>query len=133
MIETGSHTPKVRELLARHGLPIDTVLVIDSIAEWCKQRGLAEDNAHRAGRTVMEYPAARPRILLAAVITDDTKVSVLAALHLYGWERRVVDAIESDGLFFEHLVLHEIAHAIHDEGFPEKCCDEWAFEEMGLL
>ena len=49
-----------------------------------------------------------------------------------GFEQRLVHALRAKDAFFEHLVLHEIAHIVHDFKISQRDSDKWAFEEMGL-
>ncbi len=121
--------PKVLELIRTFGPTGCQLTIVDSVQEWAKGAGIAEDNPFRAAMAATNRADGTPTIILRACITADIQGSVIGAL-LFRDFGKTVDRLNDPAVFLEHLVLHEIAHLVL-ESPSESDCDRWAFERLG--
>jgi len=127
-INTKEYLEKLTQIAQQHDFPLEEIESVSSIQEWCKVRGIEENNPFRTGKCLRNRESGKYIILLAEEITGDMQSSVISAMEFRGYGPEV-EALENPFLFLVHLLLHEVAHAKNDK-WSEKECDAWAFEEL---
>jgi hypothetical protein len=120
----------LKRVLQNHGLPKDTVMVVDSIYDWCHQHGLSEGNPNRTAKAIRTIETGKFTILLPKIIREDMIDSVKGGFPIRGHYSNA-EQLDSQEKFLMHLLLHEIAE-IKGEGSNERERDEWAFNQMGI-
>ena len=130
-IDTNEHLKQLRGLALKYEFPLEELLVVESIQEWCKERKIEENNPFRTGKCLRNRETGKYLILLAAEITPDMCNSVISVMKLRGYGEEV-EVLYSAFPFLAHLLLHEVAHA-KNENWSERECDSWAFEELNKI
>jgi len=130
-IDVFAQTDDIAAILSQHGLPPETLVLVDNIQSWCQEQGIDEPNPFRAAKTLFLSGPPHALILLPKVISRDMVESVTGAVMFHDFE--VIPRLnQNDRDFLRHLVLHEIAHILsRDRGESE--CDVWASKELGKL
>jgi len=127
-INTQAYLGELRALAARYQLELDGVEAVLSIQDWCKGRGVPEENPFRTGKIVRNTETGRFLILLLCPITEEMFRSVISAMECRGFAKDAA-RLSDPGLFMKHLLLHEIAHGL-DPSRSEAECDRWAFDQL---
>jgi len=130
VIRTEQYLPVLQEIAYSYAFPLDAIEVTDDIQKWCDTHGgVTENNPFRAGKCIRNDATKNYRILLRAEITEGIQQAVIDRIELNGLSSEV-KTLNNKKSFLIHLVLHEVAHAQHND-WLEDACDEWAFQEMG--
>jgi hypothetical protein len=127
-INTNDHISKLVEVAHKYDIPLEKIESVPSIMDWCKNRGIEEDNPFRTGKCLRDSETGKYLILLAQTITPEMQNSVIGVLELNGFSLHT-EVLYKPLAFLMHLLLHEVAHAI-DEKWSEEECDSWAFKEL---
>ncbi len=131
VIDTNQHLDKLTKIAQQYEFPLEDIEAVSSIQEWCKERGIEENNPFRTGKCLRNRDTGEYIILLASEITKDMQNSVISAMKIRGYGSEV-EVLENSFSFLAHLLLHEVAHARNDK-WSEKECDIWAFEELDKI
>lgn len=125
-----AHRDQLEALLSAHASePIDLMLV-ESIAAWCSERGTANPPdpiamAVRCGETE------RAGVLIRSMIRGDRMHSAIDRMLLGDHDDLPEQLRGNPALFLSHLVLHELAHLTNNWGQErEDDCDRWAFARL---
>jgi hypothetical protein len=128
MIRVSDHLESIAALLAKHGLPPDTVQVVASVKAWCKDHGVEERNPSRAAKCFVSPD--RCLIVVRDEQSDQMIRSAKERMELDDFEVEV-SHLDTDAKYLEHLMLHEIA-CFELQCTEQKPRDRWAFEQMGI-
>jgi hypothetical protein len=118
-----------------HMKPSDVVIVED-VAEWCKEHGVPENDKHKPLKLVAGNGAG-PRMLIAEMIPDEvleeriTALRIRSQLKSVGYDR--VDLLNSDTKKVAFLFLKEYASSMPDLADDELAADDWVFGQMAQL
>lgn len=130
-IDTRNYLSEVQALARQFRLPVESIDIVPSIQQWCRERNVPEENPFRVGKIVRNAETGRYVILMVDRITEDMVRSLTGAMELRGfWSE--VGALAEPLAFIRHLALHEIAHGL-DATRSEEACDRWAFEQLRTL
>ncbi len=130
-IRTEHYLVKLRAIAERYDFPLEEIEAVTDIKQWCDERGIEENNPWRVAKCLRNRESGKYRILLVAEITPEMQNSVLAAMEFRGFGSEV-PTLKAADKFLEHLLLHEIAHAMNPN-WEESECDSWAFNELKAL
>jgi hypothetical protein len=130
-IRPSDYLDRLAALSAKHSVATEKILVVPSIQFWCEEHGVEETNPWRSGRILQNKETDAFLILLAEKITEDMQASVRDSIELRGLVGQV-KMIEEPLAFLDHLMLHELAHALYPKA-SETECDRWAFVQLGDL
>jgi hypothetical protein len=128
LIQTDKYLHDLNTLVSKYEFPLENIEVVPNIQEWCKTKGLVEDNPFRIGKCLKNRTTEKYKILLVSEITDDMQSSVLGGM-LLSHDEDETDILLDPKYFVTHLLLHEIAHA-RNGSWTEYECDKWAFNEI---
>jgi len=130
VIRTKKYLPILQQIANSYNFPLEAIEITDDIQQWCSEHGLPENSPFRAGKCVFNSATKKHRVLLRAEITEEIQQSIIGKMDfsLKAFTDKITD-LNNKKYFLIHLILHEIAHAKHNE-WSESCCDEWAFKEM---
>jgi hypothetical protein len=128
-IRPSDYLDRLAALAAKHSVATEKILVVPSIQSWCEEQGVEETNPWRSGRILQNRETDAFLILLAEEITEDMQASVRDSIELRGLLGQV-KVIEEPLAFLDHLMLHELAHALYPKA-SETECDRWAFVQLG--
>jgi hypothetical protein len=120
-------------VIARRFDPSIELAHVQSIQAWCKQNGVAESNPFRCGKTVQNTSTGVHTILLADVVTEAMRNSVISGMQQspqLSYDDLAL--LDDPSTFLKHLLLHEVAHAL-DHQRTEEECDKWAFGQLKAL
>lgn len=118
-----------------HMKPSD-VVIVDGIAEWCKEHSVQENDMRKPVKLVSGNGSG-PRMLIAERIPDEvleeriTALRIRSQLKSVGYDR--ADLLNSDTKKVSYLFLKEYASTIPDLADDELAADEWVFEQMEQL
>ena len=127
VIRTENYLDHLRNVANSYAFPLEQIEAVPNIKEWCDNNGIPEENPYRVGKCLKNSKTKKYRILIVKEITPDMISSVINVLEYNGFENEVAN-IKENGGFLLHLMLHEIAHAMHP-AWSENECDLWAFKE----
>ncbi|MEW5974567.1 MAG: hypothetical protein AB1898_02055 [Acidobacteriota bacterium] len=127
-IQTELYVAKLRDIAESCDFQLEEIEVVESIKQWCDEKGVEEDNYWRVGKCLRNKDSGKYRILLAAEITPEMQSSVLSAMEYRGFASEL-PLLAAPDKFLEHLLLHEIAHAKNNT-WDESECDRWAFARL---
>ena len=130
-IQTVLYLAKLRAIAESYGFPLEGISAVESIKQWCDEKGVEENNFWRVGKCLRNKESGKYRILLAAEITSEMQSSVLAAMEYRSFDSEVW-LLAAPDKFLEHLLLHEIAHA-QNNSWKESECDRWAFTQLKAI
>lgn len=130
-IQTELYLAKLRAIAESYDFPLEGIDAVESIKQWCDEKGVEENNFWRVGKCLRNKGNGKYRILLAAEITPEMQSSVLAAMEYRGFGSEV-SLLAAPNKFLEHLLLHEIAHA-KNNNWEESECDRWAFTQLKAI
>lgn len=130
MINVAEKNKLIDNLFEKYGLSAECYGIVPDIRAWCQSQGIAEDNPQRQAKCLCRTSDGAYYVLFRETINDEMITSSKDAMTLRGLGGKVSLLVDDD-MYFEHLVLHEIACVVL--GDTSQCWrDEWAFEEMGL-
>jgi hypothetical protein len=125
-----------RHLMEHIHLKPSDVVIVDDVAEWCKEHGMAEHDAHRPMRFVNGNGAGR-RMLIAELIPDAVLEERITALRIRSQLKSVrvdrADLLNSETKKAAYLFLKEYASSIPEFAGDDLASDEWVFEQMDQL
>jgi hypothetical protein len=118
-----------------HMKPSD-VIIVENVAEWCKEHGVTENDPHRPLRFVSGNGSG-PRMLISAMIPDEVLDERIRALWIRSQLKSVsydrADRLNSETKKMAYLFLREYASAMPDLAGDDLATDEWVFEQMEQL
>jgi len=124
-----SYKNKLRKLIAIYNFPLQDILFLPNIQEWCEEYKIHENNPFRIAKILKNNETQQFLILISNYITDDMIDSVKSRM----FEMEVqTKALKTKFDFLKHTILHELCHALN-ENFSEEECDKWAFQQMGIM
>ena len=123
------HREVIESILARYDLPPDTLVITDSIPNWCHNHGIHDDDMPwLMGKAVIV--GGQRRILILDMIPASSITAMIVKLAVCGMAKQA-NALKSEARFLEQLVLHEIGHFVTKSALDD-VADSWAFGEMGI-
>ena len=66
-IPVETYLPELIELTRLYDLPLEGVIVVPNILEWCRGRGVVADNPVRAGKLIRNRETKQYLVLLARI------------------------------------------------------------------
>ena len=129
MITTKKYEDRLLRIARLFDAAIEDIQIVPSIKEWCSNHGITESRDDRVGKCVLNQSTGKHLILIAAVIYDDTKESIISYMSCQGSSSKELQSLAHEWRFVKHLLLHECAHAFNSK-FSERECDSWAFDKM---
>ena len=112
-------------MLKRYDLPPETLELTKSVQDWCRARGVPEDNPFRAAKCFST--AERCHIVMQAELSASMVASAKSYMEFCGLEAQVAE-LNTDARYLAHLMLHEIA-CFKLQSIEQEARDIWAFEE----
>ena len=128
-IDTNLYMGEIETLLKKHGMPRDSLLIVDDVERWCVDKGIIQEREYRPFRVAKcLYSSVEDKhiILMAKIITADMMASTNPVV-LMRLGSEYADKLYSHDLFIKHTVLHGIGHT---RGLSEEESDSFAFNEI---
>ncbi len=126
----------IRHLTEHVHMKTTDVVIVESVAEWCKERGMRERDRNKPLKLVSGNGAG-PHMLIAEMIADEVIEERINALRMrsqlksVGFDR--VDRLNSATKKLAYLFLKEYASSISELADDELSSDDWVFEQMDHL
>ena len=130
MIDVAGKRELIDALFRKYGLS-PSYEIVSSVMEWCLANGVPEDNPNRQAKCLCRGPDGAYHVVFRKAITEELIASSKDRMAIFCGLRDRVAALKTDDLYFQHLVLHEIACIVLDTT-QQRPRDLWAFEQMGL-
>jgi hypothetical protein len=127
-IKTSLYKAKLEKIINYYVVSFEVLDIVPDIMKWSEEHRIEEDNPWRAGKCVRNLETGKYRILLAEEISYEMRRSIIGAMEIRGFSDSA-DVLNDEEKFLVHLLLHEIAHALHND-WTEDDCDKWAFTEL---
>jgi hypothetical protein len=113
-------------MLERYDLPPETLELAHSVQDWCRTRGVPEDNPFRAAKCFST--AEQCCIVMQAELSSSMVASAKSHMEFCGFEAQVAE-LNTDARYLAHLMLHEIA-SFKLQSVEQEARDAWAFKEL---
>jgi hypothetical protein len=128
IIDVTDHRPAIDRVLAHYGLPSETLELVPSVFDWCREKGFPEENVNRMAKCFCNWDEDECHIVMRESFTQREFDNVNFAMEFRGFfdEVRRLNSLKLNLL---HLLLHEIAcHTLRTA--EQEPRDAWAFAEM---
>ena len=126
----------IRHLTEHVRMKPEDVVIVENVAEWCKERGLPERDGNKPLKLVSGNGAG-PHMLIAEVIPDKVIEERLNALRMRSQLESVAfdraDLLNSATKKLAYLFLKEYASSIPDLAGDDMASDDWVYEQMEHL
>jgi hypothetical protein len=112
------------------------VVIVENVAEWCKERGVPERDGNKPLKLVSGNGAGT-HMLIAELIPDEVIEERINALRMrsqlksVGFDRS--DLLSSWTKKLAYLFLKEFASSIPELADDELAADDWVFEQMDRI
>lgn|SRR5512146_1524320 len=127
-----AHAAELARVVREHSHEPVTILVVDDVLTWCRERNPAERRNPPA--MALRADVTGEAVILVRREIDADQVQSIKDRMLFGDCAELAARLDTPAVFLEHLVLHELAHLLNDWGQDrEDDCDGWAFNAMGWL
>ncbi|MDA8084679.1 MAG: hypothetical protein M0024_13555 [Nitrospiraceae bacterium] len=135
-MQTGDYHSLFVYLMEQYCLPLENMVFVDSVSDWCKDQGIEEPDKDRPLRMVIREPGGC-RMLIRKEIRDEVISRRMNALSVRNQPLNVAsdvaERLNSDRKKLAYLFLSEYAGSLPEIRDDERMTDEWAINEMERL
>jgi hypothetical protein len=128
VIHVADHRPAIDRVLMYYGLQPQILEVVPSVFEWCRARGIPEENVNRMARCFCKWDEGECRIVIRESFAQREFDNLNFAMEFRGFFDDVWK-LRSMKLNLLHLLLYEVACHIL-KTMEQNPRDAWAFAEM---
>ena len=133
---TGDYHSLFVYLMEQYCLPLENMVFVDSIADWCRDQGIEEPDRDRPLRMLIREPGGC-RMLIRKEIAEGVVGARMNALSVRNQTLNVAtdvaERLNSDRKKLAYLFLAEYAGSLPEIGGDERLADDWAIKEMERL
>jgi hypothetical protein len=128
IIHVADHRSAIDRVLTYYGLAPEMLEVVPSVFDWCRTRGIREENVNRMAKYFCHGDKGECRIVMRESFSQRELDNVNFAMEFRGFFDDV-RKLSSMKLTLLHLLLHEIAcHTLKTTDQNRR--DTWAFAEL---
>jgi hypothetical protein len=126
----------IRHLMEHVHMKPSDVIIVEDVAEWCKEHGVQELDKQKPLK-IVAGDGAGPRLLIAEMIPDEVLEERIRALQIRSQLKSVaydrVDLLNSSTKRVAYVLLKEYAANVPDLAADDFAADDWVFEQMDQL